>query len=192
LSPDFSATISNGNYACKSGTVYLLTDGGIYRSTNGGDTFVPAQGARTLGAFNLAGVAVPGSGPALSLNTGDNDGFYSMDGGITWAFQQYGGGDNDCSFADPLRPYSIFVCTPRWDGSGNNAPARTGQTVSIYETTPGSLPNASNHGTSSRHVVVGPLPIPDPRPSDPTYTVPGWNANSQFYARGSGSSPAAL
>jgi hypothetical protein len=185
LSPDFSAFISNGAYSLKSGTAWLLSDGGIYRSIDGGQTFFPSLGVRTLSAVNIGGAAIAGSGPALSLNTGDNDGFYSLDGGRTWTFQQYGGGDDDCSFADPLRPYSMFVCTPRWNGSGDLADhAVDGQTVSIYETTPGSLPNASTEGTSSRHVVTGPLPIPDPLPTDSTNTVPGWNSSSPFYLSG--------
>jgi len=194
LSPDFAATLTLSptllneqaiSYSAKSGTVLLLSDGGIYRSTNGGNTFVPGQGAHTLSTVNLAGAAIPGSGPVLSLNTGDNDGFYSLDGGQTWSNQQYGGGDNDCSFADPMRPYSMFVATPRWDGSGDFSTAASGQTVTIYEASPGKLPNASASGTSPRHVVQGPLPIPDPTPTHPKNTVPGWNADSTFYLRGS-------
>jgi hypothetical protein len=30
-------------------------------------------------------------GVALSLNSGDKDGFYSMNGGHNWSYQQYGG-----------------------------------------------------------------------------------------------------
>lgn len=183
LSPDFTASISGGNYTGASGTVWLLTDGGVHRSTNGGKTFVPGQGAHTLSAVNVAGAAIAGAGPALSLNTGDNDGFYSLDGGQTWSNQQYGGGDDDCSFADPMRPFSMFVATPRWDPSGNLV-SGGGYTVTIYEAAPASLPNASTSGTSSRHVVPGPPPIPDPLPTDATHKVPGWNASSSFYSRG--------
>ena len=186
LSPLFNSVLTSGTFNGRNGDLWLLTDGGIHVSSDGGATFVPARGVSSLGSFSLAGVAIAGTGPALSLNSGDNDGFYSLDGGATWQFQEYGGGDNDCAFADPLRPYSMFVCTPRWDGSGSLAAhASEGQTVSIYEATPGSLPNASSEGTSSRHVVTGPLPIPDPLPNDPNHTVPGWNADSGFYGRGS-------
>ncbi len=118
--------------------------------------------AMTLSCVNVAGVSTQSNGPALSLNTGDNDGFYSMDGGASWSYQQYGGGDNDCSFADPLRSNSMLVFTPRWN-----------QTVSIYETSPGSLPNAAATGTSTRYNVPGP-------------TTPNvWNANSAYGNRGS-------
>ena len=164
LSPDFRASLNDGVYTPKSGTVWLLSDGGIYWSTDGGQTFVPAQFARTLSCVNVAGVSYPGLGPALSLNTGDNDGFYSMDGGQTWQYQEYGGGDNDCSFADPLRPYSMMVWTPRW-----------GHTVSVYETVPGSLPDARTK--QQRRATTGPPIIPD--------SGDAWNADSYYGNRGS-------
>lgn len=144
LSPDFQASISGGKYQPGMGTVWLLADGGIYRSTDGGQHFPPAAGARTLSCVNIAGVANPGNGPVLSMNTGDNDGFFSMNAGQNWSYMDYGGGDNDCSFADPLRSNSMLVFTPRWN-----------QTVTVYETSPGNLPNAAA-GTGSRHEVPGP------------------------------------
>ncbi len=162
LSPDFAATIENGTYQGVSGTSWILSDGGIYWSTDGGTSFQAANNAMTLSCVNVAGVSTQSNGPALSLNTGDNDGFYSMDGGASWSYQQYGGGDNDCSFADPLRSNSMLVFTPRWN-----------HTVSIYETSPGSLPNAAAIGTSTRYNVPGP-------------TTPNvWNANSAYGNRGS-------
>ncbi len=164
LSPDFRATLIGGVYTPESGTVWLLSDGGIYWSTDGGQTFVPAKNAMTLSCVNVAGVSYQGLGPALSLNTGDNDGFYSMDGGQTWSNQEYGGGDNDCSFADPLRPYSMMVFTPRW-----------GHTVSVYETVPGSLPDART--SQQRRASTGPPLMPD--------SGDIWNANSYYGNRGS-------
>ncbi len=147
LSPDFEAGIEDGSYVHRSGTVWLLSDGGVYKSTDGGSHFSHASNdLSTLAAVNVAGVAVPGSGPALSFNTGDNDGFYSLDGGTNWASQDYGGGDNDCSYADPLRSQSMLVYTPRW-----------GTKLAVYETSIGSLPNAAS-GTGERHAVPGPPP----------------------------------
>jgi hypothetical protein len=184
LSPDFHASISEsstdpnvvpfGTYHPGAGTVWLLSDGGIYRSTDGGQHFQPAAGARTLSCVNVAGGAIQGKGTALSLNTGDNDGFYSMDGGAHWSYQQYGGGDNDCSFSDPLLSNTMLVFTPRWDTAANSAPASKGQTVSVYQTSPGSLPDA-REGTNQRRAVTGP-PLP------PSTT---WNASSGYGSRGS-------
>jgi hypothetical protein len=168
LSPDFRATFQNGKYQPQTGTIWLLSDGGIYRSTDGGRHFQAADKLRTLACVNVAGVALEGIGPAISLNTSDNDGFYSMDGGKTWTSQDYGGADNDCSFSDPMRPNSLLVFTPRRDAQWNYVSAADGRTVAIYETS-GQLPD-SRLGTARRHVVP-------PPPDD-------WNASSPFGVRG--------
>ena len=174
LSSDFVAMFEHGNYESKAGTAWILSDGGIHWSTDGGNHFQAASGVTTLSCVNFAGVAIQGQGPALSFNTGDNDGFYSMDGGRSWTSQDYGGGDNDCSFADPLRPHCMLVFTPRWDTDGNTSTARAGHTVAIYETTPGQLPNGEL-GTNMRHVVPGP-------PLAATGDI--WNASSGYGIRG--------
>ena len=136
LSPDFHARLDNGKYHPGGGTAWVLSDGGIYRSTDGGQNFAPATKCQTLACMSAGGVAIAGKAPALSLNSGDNDGCYSMNGGQNWSYQQYGGGDNDYAFADPLRPNSIMLFTPRWDTAGNiavnpdgNPSTRYGQTV---------------------------------------------------------------
>src|ERR1022692_260779 len=180
LSPDFAASIESGSYSASAGTVWLLSDGGINRSADGGKTFLSTSGPNTLSSINVAVAPMVGGGPAFSLNTGDNDGFYSMDGGQTWFYQQYGGGDDDTSFADPQRPYSMLVCTPRWNTDGDSVPARDGQTVTIYEAAVGSLPNASVTGTSARHVVPSP-----PLPPDSVAFTEVWNAKSNYTSRGS-------
>ena len=180
LSPDFKASLRDGDYELQAGTVWLLTDGGIYHSTDGGRHFAQSENARTLSSINLAGVSAQGKGPALSLNTGDNDGFYSMDGGAQWVYQQYGGGDNDCSYADALRPRTMLVLTPRWnlDGSTKDG-TRNSQTVTVYTAGSGKLPSAASSGTSSRHITGPPLQPP----SEPFR--PLWNASSFFCSQGS-------
>lgn len=185
LSPDFQAQIKHGSYQPGRGRLWMLSDGGIYRSANGGLNFDPADTGATLASLSVGGVGIFGKGVALSLNQGDNDGFYSMDEGRNWSFQQYGGGDNDCAFADPLRPHAIMVFTPRWDSAGNsvsdlNEPVCKGQTVSVYQTHPGNLPNASLGG-HDRKAVTGP-------PIDPTCGTPNpreiWNASSPHVING--------
>lgn len=178
LSPDFHARFDNGTYLPGGGTAWVLSDGGIYRSTDGGQSFTPATGCQTLASF-VGGVAVAGKGVALSLNQGDNDGFYSMNGGQNWSYQQYGGGDNDYAFADPLRPNSIMVFTPFWDTAANlQQSSRSGQTVAVYENHSGGLPDASSTG-HDRVAVVGP-----PIVTDPTISGVAWNGNSGFAAPG--------
>ena len=154
------------------GTLWMLSDGGIYRSSDGGWNFSPADTAATLSALSVAGVSIAGKGVALSLDSGDNDGFYSMDGGQHWSYQQYGGGDNDCAFADPLRPHAIMVFTPRWDTAANSQFTADGQTVSVYQTQPGNLPDASASG-HDRKAVTGPPTVPK-----------AWNASSFYGERG--------
>ena len=183
LSWSFSATIRRtaGISRHGAGTAWMLSDGGIYRSEDSGNNFDAAHNARTLSCVNVAGAFALGQKPALSLNTGDNDGFYSVDGGEHWSYQQYGGGDNDCSFADPLRPHEMMVFTPRWDTTANSVKfSHLGNTVSVYETGPGRLPNAAL-GTEDRVAVVGPPVNPDVTKS----SVPDvWNANSSYVALG--------
>ncbi len=180
LSPDFTAVMRNGAYQSVTGTIWLLTDGGISRSTDGGRTFHTTNNARTLSCVNVAGVANPGQGPAFSLNAGDNSGFYSMDGGQHWSYQQYGGGDNDCSFADPLRAHAMLIFTPRWGTDGQLADhTRDGQTVAVYQTDPGKLPDG-RAGTQDRRVVTGPPLLPSDAPWHDL-----WNADSSYGSRGS-------
>jgi hypothetical protein len=59
----------------------VASDGGIFRSTDAGKNFHAAGSISTLSCVNIAGVALKGKGPVISLNTGDNDGFCSTDGG---------------------------------------------------------------------------------------------------------------
>jgi hypothetical protein len=172
LSPDFHATFRRGRYVATAGTVWMLSDGGIDRSTDGGITFQPAGSISSLSTVNFAGASVAGRGPLLSLNTGDNDGFASRDGGQNWATQQYGGGDNDTSWADPLRPHSMLIFTPRWDPNGNFNPAQ-GQTLALYETQPGNLPDIRS--STHRQVIPGPSLQKGSRI---------WNATSGFAIRG--------
>ena len=162
LSPDFHAGFDDGRYVAPAGTVWLLSDGGIDRSTDGGITFHPAGSISSLSTVNFAGSALPGRGPLLSLNTGDNDGFASHDGGQHWRSQRYGGGDNDTSWADPLRPHSMLIFTPRWE-----------QTVALYETQAGNLPDISS--TSHEQIIPGPSLRTGSRI---------WNASSGFGIRG--------
>ena len=170
LSPDFHARFEDGRYKATKGTVWLLSDGGVDRSTDGGITFKPAGSISSLSTVNFAGAAVPGQGPLLSLNTGDNDGFASRDGGASWRSQQYGGGDNDTSWADPLRPHSMLILTPRWNTSGKLADEGwQGQTVALYQTEVGALPDISS--SSHRQMIPGPSVLKGS-------TI--WNASSGF------------
>ena len=177
LSPDFEAALKDGSYDGKAGTVWIINDGGIYWSPDGGAHFHHGENATTISSTNVAGASLPNSGPALTLNAGDNAGFFSMDGGTTWAYSEYNGGDNDCAFADPLRANSLLVFTPRRDVNGNdNTRNEDHRTLTVYESAPGTLPSGAV-GTTSRHVVPGPQPLPSSRER--------WNAVNPYPMRGS-------
>ena len=60
LSPDFAAEIDRGQYKPGTGTLWMLSDGGIYRSADGGQNFSPARTAATLSALSVAGVSIAG------------------------------------------------------------------------------------------------------------------------------------
>jgi hypothetical protein len=181
LSPNFEATIQDRGLQVSAGSVWLLSDGGIYASVlSPSFHFQPVKYVRTLSCLNVAGVAMEGVGPALSLNTGDNDGFYSMNGGTNWTSQDYGGGDNDCCYADPLAPSLMLVFTPRWDTSGSSDPeTSTRGTVTLYKNEQGGLADATKN-SSQRHIVPGP-----PRTTDINSTSLAWNAVSSFGLLGS-------
>jgi hypothetical protein len=173
LSPDFEATFQDGSYQPSAGTVWMASDGGIFRSTDGGKNFHAAGSISTLSVVNIAGVALEGNGPVISLNTGDNDGFVSRDGGQSWHPQDYGGGDDDCSWSDQLRPQSILVFTPRWDEHAVFVGSGLGQTLALYEAGHGELPDVSSSG--HRPMIIGP-PLSAGRSL--------WNASSGFAIRG--------
>jgi hypothetical protein len=173
LSPDFDASIDSNGYHVASGTIWLLSDGGLHRSTDGGKSFVPASGLSTLGTTNIAGLSIQGK-TALCLNCGDNAGFYSLDGGKSWKTLTYQGGDNDCAFADPLQPDRMIVFAPREGENGGVIvyvgvlPDGTGDTGFSYfiEAPPKATPNNGFGGTGvnqwnavSYHVFRGYRPI---------------------------------
>jgi hypothetical protein len=185
LAPDFKARLKDGNYEHKAGTLWLLSDGGIARSTDGGGSWTPGRNLKTLASVNVALASLPGKDPVLSLNTGDNDGLCSSDGGQHWVHQEYGGGDDDCSFVDPLRPTSMIVFTPRWNTAKKLNPEDgtpwDGHTVTLYEAQPGTLPDVSASAHAG-HCVSGPQPLlPPPGKTD---RPDRWNASSQYGNRG--------
>lgn len=66
----------------------------------------------TLAPLNVSAAFAKGQ-TALCIGTGDNDGFYSVDGGENWKTQEYFQGDNDCCFVDPLLPSRLLVFARR-------------------------------------------------------------------------------
>jgi hypothetical protein len=101
---------------CKGGRLWMCNDGGVYRSDDCGQTWIPTQaGLSTLAAINVAGVARlttepgrPNPPPALYSGTGDNDDFYTLDGGATWRSPISVCGDCNTWYTDPSQPNRVF------------------------------------------------------------------------------------
>ena len=81
------------------GTVWMANDGGVHWSEDGGESWNRQLGLQTLDPVNVAGL-FGGDTPALYFGCGDNDEFFSLDGGATWGDPGEGCGDCDAWFAD--------------------------------------------------------------------------------------------
>ena len=161
LTPDFRWS----GTGAAAGRIVMVNDGGVVTSTTGASSWSFGAGLSTLGLVNVAVQPRPGQLAALTIQMGDNNGFFSRDGGETWRTQDYRGGDNDCSFADPVQPHRLIVFAPR-DGK---------RSVFLYTAPTGQVPDASN-GTSARKRIVGPPPASDGKSP--------WNTVSNFYNDG--------
>jgi hypothetical protein len=118
----------------------MANDGGVFHTIGAASNWQLASGLNTLSPINLAGVAVPGISPALYMGTGDNDDFFSLDGGASWGDPVSLCGDCDPWFADPAQPFRVLSFAAR-EGVGG---------VAVY-TNPEHYPNPSaNPGDGSQ------------------------------------------
>jgi len=148
ISPDFDLTLKPSDQEnpynlnqeldrCLGGRLWYSNDGGVYRSDDCGQTWIPTYaGLSTLAAVNVAGVARPGTAPALYFGAGDNDDFYSLDGGATWRSAWGACGDCDAWFADPAQPHRVLRLMPRWGRNREGA-------FQVFAN-PGGYPDAGN------------------------------------------------
>ena len=153
--------------ATQAGRLHIVSDGGAYTSTDGARTWTQGKDLFTLGVVNSAILSVDGQPRGICIQTGDNSAFYSRDGGKTWRTQDYVGGDNDCTFADPRQPNRLIVFAPR----------EAEREVFLYVDPTGGVPDAS-FGTSQRRRIKGPPLNPD------VDSVSMWITVSSFYGAG--------
>ena len=105
------------------GTILMANDGGVYRSDDGGATWNPTRGLETVDPVNLAGMAGIGGAPALYMGCGDNDDFFTTDGGQVWGDPSTYCGDCDSWFADISDVTRVLQFDPpnlrvrKWNGS---------------------------------------------------------------------------
>ena len=161
LTPDFFPATASGSPSSR-GRAILVNDGGVVFTTDGGASWSHGKGVRTLNGANFA-VAPRGANaqPTLFFGGGDNSGFSSDDGGQSWSTQDYDGGDNDCSFADPMQPTRAIVFAPRQEA------------IFLYVSGGSGPPNVA-WGTGDR------LKIPGPSPVSAASKAAGWNAVSSY------------
>jgi photosystem II stability/assembly factor-like uncharacterized protein len=154
-----------------SGRIVLVNDGGSVVSTDGAGSWEFGSGLTTLGLVNTAVLPREGKDPVIVIQTGDNNGFISPDGGRNWETQDYRGGDNAPSFADPRQPERLFVFAGRHNITDEHEGA-----VFLYAASSGDVPDGS-WGTNDRHTV----PSPDPLPGE---TFGRWNVRTKFFQLG--------
>lgn len=116
------------------GTIWVANDGGVEWSDDGGTTWNASAGLPTLDAINIAGLAGSGGAPALYIGTGDNDSFFTPDGGVTWRSAGWGLADADGWFADIARDDWVLQFAP---------PSHGGPGVVVI--TGGPYPNAADN-----------------------------------------------
>jgi hypothetical protein len=98
------------------GRLWMANDGGVYFCDDGGrneNSWQMPTGLETLDPINVAGLCGIGSQPALYFGCGDNNDFFSLDGGQQWGDPGSGCGDCDAWFADPAQLNRVVQFLPR-------------------------------------------------------------------------------
>jgi hypothetical protein len=97
------------------GTIWMSNDGGVFYHSDS-DPNAPwtlAAGLSTLKPTYISGAILPGRAPSLYMGTGDNDSFFSIDGGLSWGGTATACGDCGSWFLDPVQPDRVLAFTPR-------------------------------------------------------------------------------
>lgn len=95
------------------GRIWMANDGGVNWSDDGGRSWERAKGLETLDPVNIAGLCGIGNRPALYMGTGDNDDFFTMNGGGIWGNPRSSCGDCDAWFSDVAMPKRVLEFDPR-------------------------------------------------------------------------------
>lgn len=98
------------------GRLWMANDGGVYFCDDGcrnENSWQMPTGLETLDPINVAGLCGIGSQPALYFGCGDNNDFFSLDGGQQWGDPGSGCGDCDAWFADPAQLNRVVQFLPR-------------------------------------------------------------------------------
>ena len=157
------------------GRIYMVNDGGVVISSDGGKNWIRGKGLSTLGIVNVAILPNSSGAPGICIGMGDNSGFFTGNGGKTWRTQEYRGGDNDCTFSDPRQPSRLIVFAPRSGPGIFTGKANKRRDVSLYVNN-GGIPNGAV-GTGHKKTILGP-------PALPGKDSATWNTVSSFFTWG--------
>jgi hypothetical protein len=98
------------------GRLWLANDGGVYFCDDGGkseSSWQMPSGIETVDPVNIAGLFGFGDAPALYMGCGDNNDFFTRDGGAHWGDPRSGCGDCDAWFADNANANWVLQFLPR-------------------------------------------------------------------------------
>jgi hypothetical protein len=98
------------------GTLWMANDGGVNWCEDGGRDAKSWQwplGLETLDPVNIAGLFGLGNTPALYFGSGDNNDFFTRDGGAHWGDPGSNCGDCDAWFADVAQADRVIQFLPR-------------------------------------------------------------------------------
>jgi hypothetical protein len=146
------------------GRIWTANDGGVYWCDDGGKTEQSWQmpvGLETIDPINVAGLFGLGHTPALYFGCGDNNDFFSRDGGEHWGDPGSACGDCDAWFTDSARADRVVQFVPRQaDPSGFVG------LIGIVSSDGSEYPNAADDG-SKTFVPSTKLPLGTPRELKP-------------------------
>jgi hypothetical protein len=94
----------------------MANDGGVYWCDDGGRSEASWQmpnGIETVDPVNIAGLFGHGNAPALYMGCGDNNDFFTRDGGAHWGDPQSNCGDCEAWFSDIAKADWVLQFLPR-------------------------------------------------------------------------------
>jgi len=147
------------------GTLWMANDGGVNWCTDGGanaNSWNWPLGLNTLDPVNIAGLFGIGGAPALYFGCGDNDDFFSRDGGASWGDPGSNCGDCDGWFSDIATSDRVIQFLPRGGVIGI-----------IVSSDPTKYPDASD-GASKTFVPQTQIISAGPPPKLVPYASSGW------------------
>jgi hypothetical protein len=145
------------------GTIWMANDGGVHWCADGGknaNSWNWPLGLETLDPVNIAGLFGIGNTPALYFGCGDNEDFFSRNGGVNWGDPGSGCGDCDTWFSDTATADRVIQFLPKRQPDDPSVVGCIGVIVSGDSS---QYPDASDTGSktfppSTQLVAPGPPP----------------------------------